>query len=479
MPVPVPVYSKPPAHPVIKINRLSQPDPKSSVFQHLTHSLPLPPQGPPPSLATREEWISSLPSWRRNKPRRIWEDESGFPNRLFHQGFDEGLTTADNALVIKGQPAQASIPPVRATYIAAQANLGMYLPPEDVDDDMSGYPSVMRDWRSDDEYLPDASPIQKPMCQRGLMDVDRTDYRVITRSCSAPIAPEAYARYERGAFSPVLEDFSPDVHDDFSPEPESGAEPGSSPIGPATPFAEFVDNAFAEAGHLAVVHHGRDVVASRATTYATHDGYHASCYQCQAYHAEQTAQQVPAVESVVAPVATAAYKKLAAPLSEWLVGFVWKVCTTGMYLSPEYAQPMWVYSDPFIQTRSDVALSRAFVKHYANIPPSPLGALTHSMLLSTLLQPSAIFLALWYIVRLPVYFAPVGLGPEHAKEIRFRAELLGEAHLGTDRETIEAYAPFRLILLGCMLANKWLDDHTFSNKTWYVIFTDIYDMVTD
>ena len=90
------------------------------------------------------------------------------------------------------------------------------------------------------------------------------------------------------------------------------------------------------------------------------------------------------------------------------------------------------------------------------------------MLLSTLLQPSAIFLALWYIIRLPVFFGPVGLASGQEKEIRFRAELLGEAHLGTDREMIEAYAPFRLVLLGCMLANKWLDDHTFSNKTWCV-----------
>ena len=110
----------------------------------------------------------------------------------------------------------------------------------------------------------------------------------------------------------------------------------------------------------------------------------------------------------------------------------------------------------------------AFAKEYPSMPPSHLAAATHSMLLSTLLQPSAIFLALWYIVRLPVFFGPVGLTPEHVKEMRFRAELLGEAHLGTDREMIEAYAPFRLILLGCMLANKWLDDHTFSNKTWCV-----------
>lgn len=90
------------------------------------------------------------------------------------------------------------------------------------------------------------------------------------------------------------------------------------------------------------------------------------------------------------------------------------------------------------------------------------------MLLSTLLQPSAVFLALWYIVRLPVFFGPVGLGNDHVREMRFRAELLGEAHLPLDRDALESFAPFRLILLGCMLANKWLDDHTFSNKTWYV-----------
>lgn len=101
------------------------------------------------------------------------------------------------------------------------------------------------------------------------------------------------------------------------------------------------------------------------------------------------------------------------------------------------------------------------------MPPSYLAASVHSLLLSTLLQPSAVFLAIWYIVRLPVYFSAVALGPEHVKENRFRAALLGDAYLGFDQEAMEASAPFRLIVLGCMLANKWLDDHTFSNKTWW------------
>jgi len=30
-------------------------------------------------------------------------------------------------------------------------------------------------------------------------------------------------------------------------------------------------------------------------------------------------------------------------------------------------------------------------------------------------------------------------------------------------------APFRLFALALMLGNKWFDDHTFTNKTWYVL----------
>jgi hypothetical protein len=95
-----------------------------------------------------------------------------------------------------------------------------------------------------------------------------------------------------------------------------------------------------------------------------------------------------------------------------------------------------------------------------------LAGSVHSLFLSTLLQPSAILLALWYIARLPVYFGGVSLGTEHVKELRFRVELLGDICDGMDKEALVTKAPFRLVLLGCMLANKWLDDHTFSNKTW-------------
>jgi hypothetical protein len=69
-----------------------------------------------------------------------------------------------------------------------------------------------------------------------------------------------------------------------------------------------------------------------------------------------------------------------------------------------------------------------------------------------------------------VYFNALPLGEELMKEKAFRVALLGDADLGSDRETLETNTPFRLVVLGCMLANKWLDDHTFSNKTWYIFY---------
>lgn len=103
----------------------------------------------------------------------------------------------------------------------------------------------------------------------------------------------------------------------------------------------------------------------------------------------------------------------------------------------------------------------SYPQRYSRMPPQYLAGSIRSLLLSTLLQPSAVFLSLWYIMRLPVFLGPVAFGADYVKETKFRVELLGENEL-----IAETHAPFRVFLLGCMLANKWLDDHTFSNKTW-------------
>ena len=188
----------------------------------------------------------------------------------------------------------------------------------------------------------------------------------------------------------------------------------------------------------------------------TRDQYH----QYPPYHEEAKAPP-PASEPPVTMSTSVSYKKLAEPLADWVASYVWKVCTTGMSLPSDLIVSMYVFYSTRCKSLLTLSHRSGASNQYPSAPPSHLAGLVHSLFLSTLLQPSAILLALWYIVRLPVYFGPVGLGPEQVKELRFRAELLGSVSGGVDRVTSDTNVPFRLILLGCMLANKWLDDHTF------------------
>jgi hypothetical protein len=275
----------------------------------------------------------------------------------------------------------------------------------------------------------------------GSDDVDQ--YGATTSPADGQTTSSAYnASYHAGAFSPIYEDQSPGS--------DSGPDSGSSPVGPITPFCDFVDRAVAH-----------------AQSYATQHSYSAEPAPTDAYYQEKPAQvaacQPPAFFPAItephaqvqnptnagpAPPAVA-YKKLSEPLSEWVAGYVWKVCTTGMSLPSAFAQPS-MDAGP-----------------YAVMPPSFLASSIHSLLLATLLQPSGVFLAIWYIVRLPVYFAAAPLSSEFVKERAFQSALFGDSYSGHD--STEGSAAFRLVVLGCMLANKWLDDHTFSNKTWHSI----------
>jgi hypothetical protein len=325
MPVPVPVSHKQPTHFIIKKARTQEiAYPRHSIFQHLKNSLPLPPSGPPPAFATRQEWINSLPSWRRNKPRRIWEEDSHSSVESSLQGFETGLAAAGNAAVIKGAPAQAGFPPVTASTVITTAS-SMYH--DDADDELS--PMDEAGWHT--ERILQFTDEDDDMGAERDSDSGSLEYASGRRIAVV----DAYAdgrqtfphSYERGVFSPVLEDISDN-------------EPGSSPIGPTTPFADFVDRAVR--GPDIVVNHARsanEVVQPVQFCYI--NGFCGNqCYQCQHCPAEQAIHQIPpAPEPVVTPTASVAYRKLAEPLAEWMVSFVWKVCTTGMSLPPQYAQP--------------------------------------------------------------------------------------------------------------------------------------------
>jgi len=447
MPVPVPRHSKPLSHPVVK--RVTCGDGQTNPFQTLTRTLPVSPTGPPASFGTREQWINSLPTWRRTKPRRIWEDDTRVADQCVEQNFYRGLTAAGNASVIKGTHAEASIPPPYTLVEASQLPAEMPVDRRpgldgDADDEMSSDYLVMDQNLENQSQWSASSPMR--IDDSGITQ-DGSQVRSVN---SVSLIPDLVSYdeqdYERGAFTPVFEDQSPGTASD--------PERGSSPLQPITPFGVYVDRAVSSQPFAVCEDALSNDVAPQGYPYQDKI-CGPQCFQAEPYQpvAEQPREPVPAsVPEVVTPSATASYKKLAEPLSAWVANYVWNVCTTGLSLPSTFARS-----------------SNRSIDTYPNMPPSYLAASIHSLLLSTLLQPSAVFLAMWYIVRLPVYFSAAALGPEHAKETRFRVTLLGDLYTGLDKESLEAGAPFRLIVLGCMLANKWLDDHTFSNKTWHNI----------
>ncbi|KAJ7774249.1 hypothetical protein DFH07DRAFT_123153 [Mycena maculata] len=426
MPVPVPRISNPSAHPVVKKNPTGQSNP----FQNLTCSLPVSPPGPPPSFGTREEWINSLPTWRRTKPRRIWEEDARIAGHRARQDFYQGLAVADsNASAIKGSRADACIPPMY-TLLRTDLPLGS---DGDADDEMSSDYSAL-------DRVPCDNDSQWSSSSLG-MDIDyQSQLDVSTSSPASDLANYDEQVYERGAFTPVFEDQSPGVH--------SGPDVGSSPVGPVTPFGDFVDRAVAGESYST---YGESLSAKSQAAQQEQCGSAPPSYgsaDFPSYERAKADAPVP-VPEVVTPSATSGYRKLAEPLSDWVANYVWKACSTGFSLPAAFSRA-----------------SGNVVKQRSTFPPTYLANAVHSVLLSTLLQPSAVFLAIWYIVRLPVYYDATPLSADYVKELRFRAALLGN---GLDQDATEASAPFRLIVLGCMLANKWLDDHTFSNKTWHTI----------
>lgn len=264
MPVPVPCRSKQPAHLVIKPHFSD--DGVNHSFQDLTGTLPVSPTGPPPSFGTREQWINSLPSWRRSKPRRIWEDDSHSLRSTSGQDFQKGLAFADNASAIKGSRAQACRPPL---FTLSQAN--------------------------DVEMLPHGS-------------FDPAEMHAQYKASSIATTMETYDEQDRGAFTPIFEE--------ESPEARSLNEVSSSPIEPVTPFGDYVDRAVSSVSYSAAFVGNNKV-----------QGY---CFVQPAVDVAKEPVLAPApAPELVTPTATSGYRKLSEPLSEWIANFVWKACTTG------------------------------------------------------------------------------------------------------------------------------------------------------
>ncbi|CAE6472297.1 unnamed protein product [Rhizoctonia solani] len=151
----------------------------------------------------------------------------------------------------------------------------------------------------------------------------------------------------------------------------------------------------------------------------------------------------------------------AVPLADWFADVVW-----ALYLGPVQA----------VATGGNSGLAGA------DKAPQPLAAFVHAVLSQTLASPQCAALGLYYLVRLPVRLGStavnatrlwnVGVDAEghtaytsvpdrkHAARAGFVAELYGPG-----AEDV----PYRLAALALMLGNKWLDDHTFTNKTWHEV----------
>lgn len=485
MPVPVPVSSQRPVHQVIKppnnagraTIRPSFESPRTrSAFQYVIHTLPRRPTGPPAGFGTREEWLNSLPSWRRNKPRQISDEKEdgyvGTPTQSLEVRELNFPRRSIDASGSKRRPGEAHLSPTVARHNIA-AIMGACRAGPDASNNYSAWSGGDCDVDMDTRYENCPNDRQGVDCSwtsdtdtQEVVDLHSgfkdSQYWFGTR-CDVDVNgqnPGHHQKcgqtYAKGAFSPIHEDDSPSTPDSL--EALASTTTVDLQEESSTPFAEYVDRAVTNAGDHITVNFAsapmpnnshRDVVATRSP-------------------------QPTAAEPTVTPASIRAYRRMADPLSEWIAEYVWKVCTTGMSLPPRFVGVGYVHFVIFdISVRLTLCFERARNnKQYSARPPSYLSRAVQSLLYATLLQPSGVVLALWYIARLPVCFEWQTAGPElQDKEIDFRMELLGEGRYGQhvsteERNDLESRAPFRLVLLGCMLANKWLDDHTFSNKTW-------------
>lgn len=406
MPVPVPFVPRAPACLSRKHANPGNTLRTPSLSHHHGRALSLPSVGQPLTHTTLHPWT------RHND--RVYDRRPATAVEEGEQGFRFGLASAANAPAIKGAHAKACFPPTFTQNCGPDVESG-----------------GARPWTAHD-FLNQDVAAHVP----SIGSCDDTQIKCVRGWSSTP---NLCLADEPALFGPLFEDDSSDL---------VNGELSSSPMEPLTPFGEYVDRAVATSDVTAI--YDPFVATSLQELPILYPDICGSKYShLQPYSVKEGvhsgATQPP-------PTATLTYKRFAEPMAEWAVTYVWKVCTNGIPLPQSIGHYTPLNAAPL---RLPVPL------HLTNA--------VQSVLMSTLLQPSAVLLALWYIARLPVFFGAAGLGPEHVKERRFRAELLGDIRGNADGESAEGTATFRLILLGFMLANKWLDDHTFSNKTWHTI----------
>ena len=303
MPVPIPPYSRPPAHPADKLKRHSDPARYTSL---------------PTSYS-----LNSLDTQRSasHRPRRIWEEEP--PTSQL--GFPQGLTTAANAGVIKGVRAQACLPPV--TSLARRNRPYVHSRRHSSGNMVTNFSTFTSSASIFFTTATDSSPVQN----HGSFPLHSEDDTGDTMDVSPTEDYVKFLARNLGAFSPLLEDPSPDANK---------YDPCSSPIGPITPtpFADFIDRAITS-NHAEPAIDPTYPDLGRQSYNAYHNNQQPQYGQANHVVPKQSPRkQVPTV-TAPPPTATIEYKKLVDPLSEWLACYVWRVCSTGAGLPSHFVRP--------------------------------------------------------------------------------------------------------------------------------------------
>ena len=88
-------------------------------------------------------------------------------------------------------------------------------------------------------------------------------------------------------------------------------------------------------------------------------------------------------------------------------------------------------------------------------PPASFTRFAHQTLAQTLIQPTGVMLALWYISRSPIHEG----GGEQGRQFRDGLRNCGDGATGEEIAK-------RVLTLGLAWANKWLEDNTYTNRSW-------------
>ncbi len=120
------------------------------------------------------------------------------------------------------------------------------------------------------------------------------------------------------------------------------------------------------------------------------------------------------------------------------------------------------YSDQSVHISPPLTPSPAMLYHnpygLRSSPSSSFISFVHRTLSQTLLSPSAVILSLWYIRRLAIH---AGGGQDGVALRRMLMESVTDLEGRGGEEGAR-----RVLTLGLACSNKWLDDNTFTNKSW-------------